>query len=144
MLKLKHVTKTYKEQKVLDDINISFPSTGLITIEGVSGSGKSTLLNLIGGIDKPSEGSIYINNIQLNKLNNKELDYIHDKYVGFIYQQYNLIEYLSVKDNLKIVNKDYELVLFKLGIYHLKNKKVNELSGGEKQRVAIARCILRS
>ena len=71
MLKLKHVTKTYKEQKVLDDINISFPSTGLITIEGASGSGKSTLLNLIGGIDKPSEGSIYINNIQLNKLNNK-------------------------------------------------------------------------
>ena len=144
MLKLKHVFKSYKEDKVLDDINISFPSTGLITIVGASGSGKSTLLNIIGGIDKPDSGTISLNNLDISRFNTKELDWYHDKCVGFIFQQYNLIEYLTVKENLQLINKDYEIVLFNLGIYHLKNKKVNKLSGGEKQRVAIARCILKN
>ena len=144
MLELKHVSKEYNTQKVLDDINLCLPNKGLISIVGVSGSGKSTLLNVIGGIDKVTEGNIYIDNCNITKFNNKEMDWYHKKYVGFIFQSYNLIEYLSVKDNLLLVNNNVYHVLKKLNIYHLRNKKVSLLSGGEKQRVAIARGILKN
>ena len=118
MLKIKHVFKEYNNQEVLKDINITLPSKGLISIVGVSGSGKSTLLNLIGGIDKPSKGSIFINNVDVTKLNHKELNWYHNKYVGFIFQSYNLIEYLSVKDNLSLINSNYDYLLKKLNIYN--------------------------
>ena len=144
MLRLKHVFKEYNNQSVLKDINITLPNKGLISIVGVSGSGKSTLLNLIGGIDKPSKGSIFINNVDVTKLNNKELNWYHNKYLGFIFQSYNLIDYLSVKDNLSLINNNYDTILKKLNIYNLKDKKVNLLSGGEKQRVAIARGIMKN
>ena len=144
MLRIKHVFKEYNNQSVLKDINITLPNKGLISIVGVSGSGKSTLLNLIGGIDKPSKGSIFINNVDVTKLNNKELNWYHNKYLGFIFQSYNLIDYLSVKDNLSLINNNYDILLKKLNIYNLKDKKVNLLSGGEKQRVAIARGIMKN
>nr|MCR4581800.1 ABC transporter ATP-binding protein [Bacilli bacterium] len=144
MLKLKHVCKKYNKEYILNDINLTLPSKGLVSILGSSGSGKTTLLNIIGGIDKPTSGTISLNNKNINELNNKELDWYHDKYVSFVFQQYNLINYLTVKDNLRLVNNNYELTLFKLNIYDLKNKKVSELSGGEKQRVALARCLLKN
>ena len=145
MLKLQHIFKKYNNSnQILNDINITLPSKGLISIVGVSGSGKSTLLNLIGGLDKPDEGNIFVNNKNITKFNNRELDWYHDKYIGFIFQQYNLIEYLTVEENLNLLSDDYDDLLKKLNIYELKKKKVSLLSGGEKQRVAIARGIIKN
>ena len=145
MLRLKHIYKKYDNTKnILNDINLILPSKGLISIVGVSGSGKSTLLNLIGGIDKPSKGKIFINNVEVTNFNKYELDWYHDKFVGFIFQHYNLIDYLTVEDNLKLVSNNYNYILKKLNIYYLRNKKVSLLSGGEKQRVAIARGVIKN
>lgn len=144
MLKLKHVFKDYNNNMVLKDINLNLPSKGLISIVGVSGSGKSTLLNLVGGLDKVTKGNIYFNNKNITNLNTKELNWYHNKCVGFVFQSYNLIDYLSVNDNLSLINNNFDYILKKLDIYNLKDKKVSLLSGGEKQRVAIARAILKN
>ncbi len=145
MLELKHVFKKYavNSEYVLNDINIKLDK-GLVSIEGSSGSGKSTLLNLIGLLDKPTKGDIYLDGKHLNKLKKKEIDYYHHKKIGFIFQNYNLIEYLTVYENLTIThNSEYvDKILKDLNIYKLKNKKVNKLSGGEKGRVAIARVLV--
>ena len=144
MLQLKHVSKNYNNNQILNDINITLPSKGLISVVGVSGSGKSTLLNLIGGLDKTDEGDIIVNNKNITSFKERELDWYHDKYIGFIFQNYNLIEYLTVEENLKLITNKYEYILKKLNIYDLKDMKVSLLSGGEKQRVAIARGILKN
>ena len=144
MIRLKHIYKSYNNTTVLNDINLCLPSKGLISIVGTSGSGKSTLLNLLGGIDKPSKGKIFINNNELTAFNNKDLEWYYDKFIAFIFQSYNLIDYLTVEDNLKLVSNKYNHVLKKLNIYHLKDKKVSLLSGGEKQRVAIARGLIKN
>ncbi|MCR5224189.1 MAG: ABC transporter ATP-binding protein, partial [Bacilli bacterium] len=144
MLKLKNIVKAYNSQVILNNISITLPNKGLVSLIGTSGSGKSTLLNLIGGLDKPDQGNIIVNNKDITKFNSKELDWYRSKYVGFIFQSYNLIEYLSVKDNLSLINSNNTYILRKLDIYDLRNKKVSLLSGGEKQRVAIARAILKN
>ena len=145
MLKLEHVYKKYNNTNyILEDINLILPNKGLVSLVGVSGSGKSTLLNLLGGLDKPDKGNISFNNKEITQFNKKELNWYYNSCLGFIFQQYNLIEYLSVKDNLSLINKNYNYILKKLDIYDLKDKKVSLLSGGEKQRVAIARAILKN
>ena len=147
MLELKHVFKKYavNSEYILNDINLKLDK-GLISIEGSSGSGKSTLLNLIGLLDKPTKGDIYLDGKHLNKLKKKEIDYYHFKKIGFIFQNYNLIEYLTVYENVTITHnsKDVDKILKDLNIYKLKNKKVNKLSGGEKGRVAIARVLVQN
>ena len=144
MLKLKNIVKAYNSQVILNNISITLPNKGLVSLIGTSGSGKSTLLNLIGGLDKPDQGNIIVNNKDITKFNFRELDWYRSKYVGFIFQSYNLIEYLSVKDNLSLIKSNYSYTLRKLDIYDLRNMKVSLLSGGEKQRVAIARAILKN
>ena len=147
MLELKHVFKKYaaNSEYILNDINLKLES-GLVSIEGSSGSGKSTLLNLIGLLDKPTKGSIYLDGKDLSKLKKKEIDYYHHKKIGFIFQNYNLIEYLTVYENITMLHKsnDVDKILKDLKIYKLKNKKVNKLSGGEKGRVAIARVLVQN
>lgn len=145
MLKLTNISKQYEGSSnlTLKNINLEFESTGLVSILGPSGCGKTTLLNLIGGLDTPTSGSILIDNYELTKLKKKDLDCYHNQYVGFVYQNYNLINYLNVVDNIELINKNKEINLL-LDYLHLKDKakkQVKYLSGGEKQRVSIARSL---
>lgn len=145
MLKLTNISKQYEGSSnfTLNNINLEFESTGLVSILGPSGCGKTTLLNLIGGLDTPTSGSILIDNYELTKLKKIDLDRYHNQYVGFVYQNYNLINYLNVVDNIELINKNKEIDLL-LDYLHLKDKakkQVKYLSGGEKQRVSIARSL---
>lgn len=152
MLRLINVNKSYKYGKnmevILDNINIDFKNQELVFILGVSGSGKSTLLNIIGGMLEIDSGSIMLDNQDITKFNHQMMCYYRNNMIGFIHQDYHLVEYMSVVDNIKLGqtiknnNQNMNDLLKKLGIYNKKNTCVNRLSGGEKQRVAIARAII--
>ena len=105
MLQFEHVYKSYKNEKVLKDICISFHDNGLYSILGPSGSGKSTLLNLIFGITKVSSGDIYYDNLNITKMKNKKWDMWRNNTVSFIFQDYKLIDDMSVFDNIALVLK---------------------------------------
>lgn len=158
LIELKHITKTYKtgdtERKVLDDINLSFKSTGLVAILGKSGSGKSTLLNMLSMLDKPTEGKMIYYGSDSSKWSKKRIDKFHQEDIGMIYQHYNLIEDLSVLENIMLpmlilgkkssdckedAIKLLEDIDFPKNFY---NKKVQDLSGGEKERVAMLRALI--
>lgn len=140
MIKLKNIYKKFKYQKLFDDLNLEIPKNKLTFIVGKSGSGKSTLLNLIAGIDKPDKGKIIF------EANSKPL-------VDLIFQEFNLIQNLSVKNNIKIGNHikgdDFSSTEFEQDIKNLdlkneiQKEKTKNISGGEKQRVAILRAITR-
>ena len=148
MLELKNVSKKY-DRDVLKKINLKFDNKGLICLVGESGSGKSTLLNIIGGLEQPDSGKVIFNG---NNIKNIDSSFYSNQLVSFVNQNYNLIDKYTVLENILlpielrrirspcIVDK----ILKMLGIYSLKNKKVISLSGGEKQRVAIARCIVQN
>ncbi len=146
MLVIKDVKMQFKknDELVLKGINLRFPDKGLICIVGESGSGKSTLLNIIAGFIKPSYGQILYHNRDITKLKKWELNSYHQHVLGFIHQNYNNLNYLSVKENVCLKSKDRNIdaILEKLNILKNKKKKVNKLSGGEQQRVAIARTIV--
>lgn len=157
MLLLKNISKIYevnkKKRLVLDDINISFDKKGLVCILGPSGVGKTTLLNIIGGLDKPTKGELFLNGISLNKLKDSKLDSYRNEYIGFVFQNYNLINNISVLDNvlmplnisnkrIKKYNNQINNLFDRLNISKEKNKKPNELSGGQMQRVSIARALI--
>lgn len=145
MLILKNIKKKYRSAKsyALKNINLILPNTGIVAILGESGSGKSTLLNLIGAIDSPTSGEIWLDDINLNALNEHKKNQIHHEYISFVFQHYNLIEYLTVIDNVMLVcnEETAKKNLKKLGIYALRNKKINTLSGGQMQRVVASRAI---
>ena len=154
ILRINNLIKEYGKnntyQKVLDNISISFKSNEFVCILGESGCGKSTLLNILGGLDNDYKGSINLNNINIKY---SDLDKYRKDNIGFIFQYFNLIDNLSIIDNILLpIEKDmisYKEkrkrainLLKKLNIYLIKNKKINELSGGQKQRVAIARGLI--
>lgn len=155
LLKLKNVKKNYKinkneVQEVLKDINLTLKSGEFVCIYGESGSGKSTLMNIIGGLDDDYIGTVTINKKDIKKIDKD--NYRRDK-IGFVFQNFNLIPYLSVFENVMIMLdmtnvkqikkiKMVESALEKVGLLEYKNKKVTELSGGQKQRVALARAII--
>lgn len=139
MITLKNINKSYNNTKVLKNINLTLPDKGLICILGASGSGKSTLLNIIGKIEVPDKGEVYFYDKNIKDIKSESY---HTNYVSFIYQNYNLIDALSVKDNLNLITKNNEWIINKLGLSKIKNTKTNKISGGEKQRTAIARSIL--
>ncbi len=156
MIKIKNLYKDYKNgkssTKVLNALNLHFPERGFITISGPSGCGKTTLMNLIGGLDSPTSGEIYYNNISYKEL---DLNQYRNNSIGFVFQNFNLINHLSVFDNVKLSldltklkkkekkKKVYE-VLAKVGLKGKEKNNVTELSGGQQQRVAIARAIINS
>lgn len=152
MLRLINICKSYKcgkdREVVLDNINVNFKKNELVFILGSSGSGKSTLLNIIGGLLEVDSGSVMLDDRDITKFNNNMLSNYRNNMVGFIFQDYHLIEYMSVIDNIKLGkticdNSDnIDSILKSLGIYNKKKMIVNKLSGGEKQRVAIARAII--
>ncbi len=150
MLELKNICKSYKNTKVLNDINIKFRKKEFVSILGPSGSGKTTLLNIIGGLDKYDEGNLIIDGILTKNFKESDWDNYRSKKIGFIFQNYNLINHLTVKENVELsllINgknnkKRVVQLLKKVGLENEINKYPNELSGGQMQRVAIARSII--
>lgn len=154
VIEIKNGFKVYGEGSnktiALNNINISIKKREFIAILGPSGSGKSTLLNIIGGLDKLTDGEVYICNNKCNKLNDEEMSQVRRRDIGFIFQAYNLIPVFTVYENIVTpiildngkINNDYIDSLLKiLGIYDKKTMFPNQLSGGQKQRVAIARAL---
>ncbi|MDU4860669.1 MAG: ABC transporter ATP-binding protein [Terrisporobacter othiniensis] len=141
-----------KQTKVdaLKDVNLKVNKGEFVAIVGPSGSGKSTFLHLIGGLERPSNGTIKVDNKDICCLSDGELAKYRREKVGFVFQQYNLIPVLNVKENIELplkldkqkIDKDYIEDLMKLlGIEERKNHLPNQLSGGQQQRVAIARAL---
>ena len=155
LLKLENIKKEYKisksnKQIILNDINLELSSGEFVCIYGESGSGKSTLMNIIGGLDNNYDGKVKIDDVSIKEL---DLDnYRRDK-IGFVFQNFNLIPYLTVFENVMLMLdmvklKEKEKIkktkeaLRKVGLIKHSHKKPNELSGGMKQRVALARAII--
>lgn len=148
MVNLKDLSKEYKDQVVLKNLNYQFNSVGLYFIVGESGSGKSTLFNLIAGFDKPTEGHVLVNNIKINKLSANQLAKYHHSVCGVVLQESYFINYLSILENFKLVaGKDLKRlnrfieITRKLNIYHTLDKKPYQVSGGELQRANLARTL---
>lgn len=153
MLTLKNIKKIYEQgdEAVLDDINLTFNKNEFVSILGCSGAGKSTLLNIIGGLDDKTSGKLLINGKDIYKRDDLNLDYYRKNNVGFIFQNYNLIEHLTVYENVmlpllltnsKNKHKRVLKILDKTGLKGKKNIKICDLSGGQKQRVAISRALI--
>jgi hypothetical protein len=153
-IELKNVKKTYVigEQKfnALDGINLEINQGEFVVILGPSGAGKSTLLNLLGGMDKATSGSIIIGEDNIAKFNDNELTRYRAHDVGFIFQFYNIMPTLTVEENVNLIkdvtntSKDAKEVLKSVGISRHADKFPQELSGGEQQRVSIARAIMKN
>ena len=153
MLTLKNIKKIYEQsdEAVLYDINLTFNRDEFVSILGCSGAGKSTLLNIIGGLDCKTSGKLLINGKDIYKCNDSNLDYYRKNNVGFIFQNYNLIEHLTVYENVmlpllltnsKNKHKRVLKMLDKVGLKDKKDSKICDLSGGQKQRVAISRALI--
>ena len=153
-IEIKNLKKTYivGEQKfnALDGVNLSIEQGEFVVILGPSGAGKSTLLNLLGGMDKATSGSIKIGENDIAKYNDKELTRYRANEVGFIFQFYNIMPTLTVEENVNLIkdvtntSKKSKEVLKSVGLSRHSNKFPQELSGGEQQRVSIARAIMKN
>lgn len=159
MIRLININKYYKSGNdkihVLKDLNYVFPDTGLIFILGPSGSGKSTLLNLLGGLDTPDTGEIYIENRALSSFTNKEKTNYLNSYLGFVFQEYNILKDLNLRENISLsleiqgynkkeIAKKVNRIIKDVELEGLEKRKVNQLSGGQKQRIAIARALVKN
>ena len=155
ILNVKKLSKKYgkgeNEFLALNNVSFKVQKGEFIVIVGKSGSGKSTLLHLLGGLDKPSSGSVFINNQDIYKMSDKNLTVFRRKYIGIIYQFYNLIPVLSVKENIllpalfdgrNISDKKINDMLKSLGLLNKADAYPNDLSGGQQQRVAIGRALI--
>ncbi|CEN93834.1 ABC transporter ATP-binding protein [Paraclostridium sordellii] len=136
--------------KALDGITLEIESGKFTAIVGESGSGKSTLLHCMAGLDKPTEGNVYLENQDIYKLNDEKLSKIRVEEFGFVFQSFNLIPVVNVYENIVLpvsidhnkIDKNYiDDIIKKLGLEHQIKKFPNELSGGQQQRVAIARAL---
>lgn len=157
MIKVQNVTKTYQTTEGvsvigLDRCSLDFNENGLVFLLGESGSGKSTLLNIIGGLDTIDSGKVLINDRSLFDLSNKEIDNYRNKNVAFVFQQFNLFEDRTVGYNVSLSrrfqnkptsDKEMNLALEKVGLKGYENRYPNELSIGQKQRIAIARGLIK-
>ena len=154
VVEVKNLKKYYGKDenlvKALDGINLEINEGEFVCIVGTSGSGKSTLLNMIGGLDRPTNGEIKIANKDISKLSDDELTIFRRREIGFVFQQFNLIPILNVYENIvlpieldgnKIDNKHVDLVIKSLGLENKIYNLSNNLSGGQQQRVAIARAL---
>ncbi|SFB87830.1 putative ABC transport system ATP-binding protein [Alkalibacterium subtropicum] len=154
LIELKDVKKTFQDGRkmieALKPTNFSVEQGEFVAVIGPSGSGKSTFLTIIGGLQTPTEGKVFIREDKFSELDEKDRAKKRFNEIGFILQASNLIPFLTVKDQLKLVNKiekskldeaKVENLLSELGIDHLMDKYPSDLSGGEKQRAAIARAM---
>ena len=157
IIETKNLNKTFKmgdlDIEVLKDINLGIESGEFVSIMGPSGSGKSTLLYLIGGLDKPTSGSVKIKGNELSEMKDKEQSIMRRRDIGFVFQFYNLIPNLSVEENvilpvlldgkkLKDYRSKLDDILEVVGLEDRRAHTPRELSGGQQQRVAIARALV--
>jgi putative ABC transport system ATP-binding protein len=157
MMQLQHIYQTFfpgthKEVKALIDINLTFQKGEFTTLSGESGSGKTTLLNIIGGLERPSEGKVLFEGEELTALDDKAMATFRLQHIGFIFQAYNLISVLNVRENIgfimqllgankKVIDARVNELASILQIEDLLDKLPGQISGGEQQRVAVARAV---
>ncbi len=154
MLRADKLIKIYGEEpnivKALDDVSIDINEGEFIAIIGTSGSGKSTLLNMLGGLDRPTSGDVYILEKKLSDMKDEELTIFRRRNIGFIFQNYNLVPILNVYENIVLtieldgvkIDKEYvDSIIDTLGLKEKLTNMPNNLSGGQQQRVAIARAL---
>lgn len=154
IIALQKIVKTYDTGLVkfnaLDGVDLSIKKGEFVVILGPSGAGKSTLLNLIGGMDIPTSGSICVDGQELSKYTENQLSEYRAQNVGFIFQFYNILPTLTVKENVALIQdiapqaQDAEKVLEQVGLKEHMHQFPNQLSGGEQQRVSIARAIAKN
>lgn len=151
MIKIQNLKKIYKDCVALDTVSMHIRKGEFVAIIGASGSGKTTMLNIIGGLDTDYMGSCVVRNKEISSLSDVECCTLRSRYISYVYQFFNLISFLTVKENVclasqikgkKVDEKELNQVLKLLGLEQKKDSFANELSGGQQQRVAIARAIL--
>src|SRR5690554_4347522 len=157
ILRLVELTKVYygaRKITALNNVSTSFKRGEFVAVVGRSGSGKSTLINILGGLDKPTKGDYYCEGNNVSRLNEGHWDALRNKKIGFIFQNYHLIEYLSVYQNVEVAlqfqnmpkgMKDAKIrdIIEKVGLSDHINKNPSQLSGGQRQRVAVARALVK-
>lgn len=160
MIDLKNICKDYlvgnENVRILHDISLTIKDKEFVAIQGSSGSGKSTLMHIMGFLDTPTSGTILLDGKDVSRLSDDNLSKIRSEYVGFIFQQFNLINNLTVLENVmlptiyarKRIDGDFKKkaieLLTRFGIYDRKDYLPNKISGGQQQRVAIARALIMS
>lgn len=155
ILKVENLVKTYGDGdnivNAVDNISLSVNKGEFVAIVGASGSGKSTLLHLLGGVDRPTSGKIYIDGNEINNMNNDKLAIFRRRQIGIVYQFYNLIPILTVEENISLPcdldgnrpdKERMDLILKSFGLFERRNHLPNELSGGQQQRTSIARALI--
>jgi lipoprotein-releasing system ATP-binding protein len=153
MLSAKNIKKSYGELQILKGVDLEIGKGEVVSIVGASGAGKSTLLHIIGTLDRPDEGKVHINNIDLSSLNSKNLSAFRNQNIGFIFQFHHLLPEFTALENIcipayiakKNKSESEERALDLLNILGLKDRahhKPSALSGGEQQRVAVARALI--
>ena len=153
MIKAQNIFKSYDKLQVLKGVNLQIDPSEIVSIIGKSGSGKSTLLHILGTLDQPDSGQVYIDGVDVSQLNSKEVAALRNTKIGFIFQFHHLLPEFTALENVLIpsmISKDYssnqenrakELLDF-LGLKDRIKHKPNQLSGGEQQRVAVARALI--
>ena len=154
IVEMRNVTKIYGEKEnqvlALHNVNLDIEKGSVVSVVGASGSGKSTLLNIMGGVDTPSDGTIFVDGKDITKYNDDELSIFRRRKVGFIFQAYHLIPILTVEENIKMPvlldhrkpDKEYiDHIIELLGLSERRRHLPNQLSGGQQQRTAIARAL---
>ena len=146
MIIAKDIKKKYNDQEVLRGIDLKIDKNEFVVILGASGSGKSTLLNILSGLEKSDSGEVVYDNESISDYSEKQLTKFRKDKIGFVFQQYYLLNNLTVEQNVKVGanladNKEYVDIIKDLGLEDKLSKYPNELSGGEQQRVSIARAL---
>ena len=147
MIKITNLNKCYGEKTLFQNLNISIADGEFVVFAGKSGCGKTTLLNIIGGLEKPDSGYVLVNGIDIYKRKNQR-NYFKNT-VGFLFQNFALVENKTVKENLRLVRKEsrtqvtIEEALQSVGLEDKLNHKIYTLSGGEQQRIALARLMIK-
>lgn len=153
-IRFKDIKKTYEMGEVtikaVDGVSFDIHKGEFVIIAGTSGAGKSTVLNLLGGMDTPSSGDLIVDQVNISNFNKKQLTNYRKDDIGFVFQFYNLVQNLTVRENVELATQliknplDIEEILDAVGLKDRKNNFPSQLSGGEQQRVAIARAIAKN
>ena len=155
ILRIEHLSKIYgkgdTEVRALDDVSFTVPKGQFVAIIGPSGSGKSTLLHILGGVDTPTDGHVYVDGTDITTLDETALAIFRRRQIGLIYQFYNLIPILTVEENMtlplllddkKVDRAHFDSLVQVLGLQHRLGHLPSELSGGQQQRVSIGRALM--